>query len=58
MGLARGIGRLSEVGALWNCVPRVLVVGATVPAAVCRWGQCLRCPGVGRFPAGLNMSNS
>ena len=32
------IGRLSGVGALWDCVPHVCGGGAAVPAAVCRWG--------------------
>jgi len=35
-----------------------LVVGAAVPAAVCRWGLCPRCPGVGRCLSGVNISSS
>ena len=27
--------------------PVSVVVGAAVPAAVCRWGLCPQCPGVG-----------
>ena len=30
------------------------VVGAAVPAAVCRWGLCSCCPGVGRCLSGVN----
>ena len=30
------------------------VVGAAVPAAVCRWGLCPCCPGVGRCLSGVN----
>ena len=32
--------------------PVSVVVGAAVPAAVCRWGLCSRCPGVGRSLGG------
>ena len=32
------IGRVSGVGALWDCVSVSAVEGAAVPAAVCRWG--------------------
>ena len=31
----------------------VSVVGAAVPAAVCRWGLRSRCPGVGRCFGGM-----
>jgi len=30
-----------------------VVVGAVVTAAVCRWGLCLCCPGVGRCLSGV-----
>jgi len=33
--------------------PVSVVVGATVPAAVCRWGLCSCCPGVGRCLSGV-----
>ena len=42
------ICRLSGVGALWDCIPRVCCGGVAVPAAVYRWGLSPRCPGVGR----------
>jgi len=32
--------------------PMVLYIGAAVLAAVCRWGLCLCCPGVGRCLSG------
>jgi len=51
------IGRLGGVGALRDCVPRVWVVGAAVPAAVCRWGLCPRCSGVGRCLSGVYISS-
>jgi len=47
------IGRLSGVGALWDCVPVSAMVGAAVPAAVCRWGLCPCCPDVGRCLSGI-----
>jgi len=34
--------------------PVSAVVGAAVPAAVCRWGLCPCCPGVGRCLSGVN----
>jgi len=30
-----------------------VVVGAAAPTAVCRWGLCPRCPGVGRRVSGV-----
>jgi len=48
------IGRLSGLSALWDCVPRVCGGGGAVPAAVCRWGLCPCCPGVGRCLSGVN----
>jgi len=33
--------------------PVSAVVGAAVPAAVCRWGLCPCCPGVGRCLSGV-----
>jgi len=33
-----------------------VVVRAAVPAAMCRWGLCPRCPGVGRCLSGVNRS--
>jgi len=35
-----------------------VVEEAAVPAAVCRWGLCSRCPGVGRCLSGVNVSLS
>jgi len=35
--------------------PVSVVVGVAVPAAVCRWGLCSRCPGVGRCLSGVNI---
>ena len=35
--------------------PMSVVVGAAVPAAVCRWGLCSRCPGMGRCLWGVNI---
>ena len=32
--------------------PVFVVVGAAVPAVLCRWGPCPRCPSVGRCLAG------
>ena len=37
--------------------PVSVVVGAAVPAAVCRWGLCSRCPGVGKFLSGVYLSS-
>jgi len=37
--------------------PVSVVVGAAVPAAVCCWGLCPRCPGVGRCLSGVNISS-
>jgi len=38
--------------------PVSAVVGAAVPAAVCRWGLCPCCPGVGRCLSGVYISSS
>jgi len=38
--------------------PVSVVVGAAVPAAVCRWRLCPRCPGVGRCLSGVYLSSS
>jgi len=37
--------------------PLSVVMGAAVPAAVCRWGLCPRCPGVGRCLLGAYVGN-
>jgi len=37
--------------------PVSVLVGAAVPAAVCRWGLCSLCPGVGRCLSGVNISS-
>jgi len=42
MDLYLGLARYGTV------FPVSAVVGAVVPAAVCRWGLCPCCPGVGR----------
>ena len=42
---------------LWDCVSHVYGgAGAAVPAAVCRWGLCPCCPGVGRCLSGVYIS--
>jgi len=41
---------LARCGAVF---PVSVVVGAAVPAAVCRWGLCPRCSGVGRCFSGV-----
>ena len=38
--------------------PVFVVVGAAVPAAVCRWGLCSRCADVGRCLSGVYVSSS
>jgi len=38
--------------------PVFLLLGAAVPAAVCRWGMCSRCPGVGMCLAVVYLSSS
>jgi len=38
--------------------PVSVVVGAAVPAAVCRWGLCSCCPGVERCLSGVYESSS
>jgi len=43
MGLAR----------CWTVFPVSAVVGAVVPAAVCRWGLCPCCSDVGRGLSGI-----
>jgi len=56
-----GKGRVYEgaTGARCETVfPVSTVVGAAVPAAVCRWGLCRCCPGVGRCLSGVyNLQN-
>ena len=37
--------------------PVSVVVGAAVPAAVCRWGLCPCCPSVARCLSGVNISS-
>jgi len=37
----------------WTVFPVSAVVGAAVPAAVCRWGLCPCCPDVGRCLSGV-----
>jgi len=36
-----------------TALPVFAVVGAAVPAAVCRWGLCRCCPDVGRCLSGV-----
>jgi len=40
----------------WTVFPLSVVVGAAAPAAVCRWGVCPQCPGVGRCLSGVYIS--
>jgi len=47
------IARLSGVARCGSVFPVSAVVGAAVPAAVCRWGLCPCCPGVGRCLSGV-----
>jgi len=37
--------------------PVSVVVGAAVPAALCCWGLCPHCPGVGRCLSGVSVSS-
>ena len=46
-----------ELARCGTVFPVSAVVGAAVPAAVCRWGLC-PCPGVGRCLSRVNNHNS
>ena len=52
------IGRLSGLARRGTAFPVSMVVGAAEPAAVCRWGLCPRCPGVGMCLLGVYISSS
>jgi len=48
-------GALARSGTVF---PVSMVVGASVPAAVCRWGLCPHCPCVGRCLSWVNIPSS
>jgi len=51
-------GHSHDTGREGTTVMMSVVLGAAVLAAVCRWGLCPRCPGVGRCLLGVNMSSA